>query len=340
MIFYNASRFIEEAIASVLAQSFRNWELLLVDDGSTDDSTDIAVRYATSYPERIRYLSHPGKVNLGMSASRNLGIANAQGDLIAFLDADDVYLPHKLEEQTALMARHPEVGMLFGRTLLWHGWVSRSEDVFRDQLTLGSPVVNQVIPPPQALINYLSREQYYPCMCSIVVRREAIDAVGGFEEEFRGTYEDMAFHSKIFLRFPVLVSDSCWDLYRQHPDSSWADAIRTRQYVPYGLSPVRRRFLEWLSHHLTREGKVDPDLDIALQGQMWPYRHPVLFRAARALRRSKKVIASLMNRGIPASGIDHSSQKNDFPDVERALFEVRKHCLVSSMHGQREQGMV
>src|SRR5205809_3316024 len=71
IIFLNAERFIDEAIQSVLAQTYENWELLLVDDGSTDGSTAIARSYAERYPAKIRYLEHPGHKNHGMSASRN-----------------------------------------------------------------------------------------------------------------------------------------------------------------------------------------------------------------------------------------------------------------------------
>src|SRR5690606_41464320 len=78
--FYNAERFIEEAIESVLVQTYPHWELLLVNDGSTDGSKEIAERYAEQYPERIRYLEHPDRANQGASASRNMGIRHARGD--------------------------------------------------------------------------------------------------------------------------------------------------------------------------------------------------------------------------------------------------------------------
>src|SRR5215218_5812117 len=88
IIFLDAERFIEEAIESVFAQTYDDWELLLVDDGSTDGDTRIALEYAEQNPGRVRYLQHPGHQNRGMSASRNLGIGSARGEYIAFLDAD------------------------------------------------------------------------------------------------------------------------------------------------------------------------------------------------------------------------------------------------------------
>src|SRR5262245_29579160 len=98
-IFLNAEPYLDEAIRSVLSQSYDNWELLLVDDGSIDGGTGIAKRYARSFPRKIHYLDHDGHQNKGMSASRNLGVSYAMGEHIAFLDADDVWLPDKLEQQ-------------------------------------------------------------------------------------------------------------------------------------------------------------------------------------------------------------------------------------------------
>src|SRR5918997_1425231 len=110
--FLNAEKFIEEAIESVFAQTYDDWELLLIDDGSTDGSTRIALQYAERHRGRVRYLEHPEHQNRGVSASRNLGISHARGEYVAFLDADDVWLEHKLEQQVAILSSHPEAGMV------------------------------------------------------------------------------------------------------------------------------------------------------------------------------------------------------------------------------------
>src|ERR1043165_6445791 len=95
--FLNAQRFLAEAIDSVLAQTFGDWELLLVDDGSSDGSTRIAKHWAKRFSSKVRYIDHPRHGNRGISASQNLAVREAAGDYIAFLDADDVWLPEKLE---------------------------------------------------------------------------------------------------------------------------------------------------------------------------------------------------------------------------------------------------
>lgn len=113
-IFYNASAYLAEALDSVLAQSFQDFELLLVDDGSTDMSSKIAKDYSARDPERIRYLQHPGNTNRGMSAARNLGLSEARGEFVAFIDADDRWAAEKLGEQVDLLDRMPEVDAVCG----------------------------------------------------------------------------------------------------------------------------------------------------------------------------------------------------------------------------------
>ena len=118
---YRAERFLDEAIASVRAQRYSEWELLLVDDGGDDGSAAIAKAHVARDPHRVRLLSHPNGENRGASASRNLAIRHARGTYVALLDADDVWLPEKLEAQVALMEANPDVGMLYGNSLYWYG---------------------------------------------------------------------------------------------------------------------------------------------------------------------------------------------------------------------------
>jgi len=134
IIFFNAEGFLEEALESVFGQTYDAWELLLVDDGSNDGSTAIAQRYTEQHPGKVRYLEHTDHQNRGMSASRNLGIANAQGVYIAFLDADDVWLSNKLDRQVAILDSQPEAAMVYGPAQWWYSWTGRVEDRLRDYI--------------------------------------------------------------------------------------------------------------------------------------------------------------------------------------------------------------
>ena len=188
--FLDPGVFFLEAIASVLAQSYQDWELLLVDDGSSDGSERLAASLESLHPGRVRCFRHDGGVTRGMSASRNLGLSHARGEYVAFLDADDVWFPGKLQEQTTLLAAHPLVAMVYGPTEWWYSWSGEPDDRKRDFLqTLGVPL-DSVIEPPVLVTALLRRE--HPTMTPALVRREAMVRAGGFEDSFTGLYEDQA----------------------------------------------------------------------------------------------------------------------------------------------------
>lgn len=99
---YNTGRFIKETIESVLAQTYSNWELIIVDDCSTDDTDDVVGQYLSD--ERIRYIKND--INSGAAVSRNRALREAKGKWIAFLDSDDLWEPQKIEKQLSFMQKH------------------------------------------------------------------------------------------------------------------------------------------------------------------------------------------------------------------------------------------
>src|SRR5262245_56610982 len=165
-IFLNAEKFIQEALESVVAQTYDNWELLLVDDGSTDGSTRIALKYCKQYAGKVHYLVHEGDVNCGMSVSRNLGVSFAKGEYVALLDADDVWLPRKLEQQVEIMNAHPEVGMVYGWTQMWFNWSGNPEDAKRDFKRKLGVKPNTVVKPPRLFVLCLGDHANTPATCS------------------------------------------------------------------------------------------------------------------------------------------------------------------------------
>ena len=103
---YNGDRYIAEAIDSALEQTYSDeYEIIVIDDGSTDNTFQVVEQYG----DRVNYLSQK---NQGVAASRNLGLAAARGEYIAFLDQDDIFLPHKLSSQVALLDRDPDLGLV------------------------------------------------------------------------------------------------------------------------------------------------------------------------------------------------------------------------------------
>ncbi|WP_460208282.1 glycosyltransferase [Scytonema sp. NUACC21] len=306
MIFLNAEKFFEEAIESVLAQTYDNWELLLVDDGSTDNSTEIALRYAKQHPSKVRYLEHEGHQNRGMSASRNLGVSNARGQYIALLDADDIWLPQKLEKQVAILEAQPEAAMVYSSTYQWFSWTGDPETA---QLDFKRPLGVQpdtLLQPPKLLISYLEGKAFTPGTCSVLIRHEAIQDVGGFEEFFRGLYEDQIFFFKLCLKAPVFVESGCWDRYRQHPSSCCQVAISQGQFHPLKPNDFHLTVLNWLEKYLSEQEVKDTEVWQALKKAMWPYHYPTLYRLSQYAQQLKeggikRLVKSIARKVLPAS---------------------------------------
>ena len=293
-IFFNSEPFITEAIDSVLAQSYRSFELILVDDGSTDKSSVIARRYAETYPDRVRYIDHPQHANLGMSASRNAGISISRGDLVTFNDSDDVWLQNCLQERVALLDAHPEVGLLAGATLYWDSWRGGV-----DRVQLVGHVRNQVVDPPDALLStYPLGDAEAPGMCSVMVRRLVVDRVGGFASIFRGMYEDQAFLTKVYLSTRVYFSDQIWFKYRQHDSSCLAATLKAGRY-----DSVRQQYLAWFARHLTEIGFTEPKVWRKLRSADRPYRRPRLHRIVRLVSSPRRVWSGMKRRLSKRGGL-------------------------------------
>jgi len=262
--FLNAELFLNEAIASVLAQTYDRWELLLVNDGSTDQSATIAERYAKDRPSQIRYLQHADLGRHGISTSRNLGIAHSTGEYIAFLDADDVWFPNKLERQVALLVAEQNAAIVLGSSLSWHSWTGKTRNLMKDEF---APVLEDEESERFVDLPMLSvREVWHTAAPSgILVRRHAAAAVGNFESGFDNLYEDQAFYFKLGLNAKALASSECWYKYRQHPNSVCAIGVRT------GAQAVAKvKFLRWAIQYLASSKIERPDLLEALSQELIP----------------------------------------------------------------------
>jgi len=159
---FNRAAFLREAVDSVLSQTEKKFELIIVDDGSTDATRELA----ESYGERVRYFFQP---NAGASAARNGGIKNARGKFITFLDSDDLWLPKKLARQIAWMNAHPEIMLCYTDEI----WIRRGVRV--NQKKIHAKTGGWIYPLclPRCIIS----------PSSVLVRRELFEAVGVFDEQ-------------------------------------------------------------------------------------------------------------------------------------------------------------
>lgn len=280
--FLDEERFLPEAIESVVGQSHPDIEMLLVDDGSNDESTAIAKENAARMPDRVRYLDHPGHASRGASAARNLGIAEARGEYVAFLDGDDVWVADKLARQVELLDAHPRAGFLCAPARWWYSWngAAQISDFVQD---LGVPL-DAVAEPPALLASYLEDE--WASLCDLLVRRSLLDEVGVWEEQFPGMFDDQVFHAKLCLHSPAYVSAEVGYLYRQHPEQTTARAHEG----PVPHDRTRRAFLEWLQGYLKRSGRARSRLGIHVARELFPMRHPRLGRAVGSAKGAEQAL--------------------------------------------------
>jgi len=301
--YLNAEKFIEAAIDSAFAQTYKDWELLLIDDGSTNGSSSIGLHHPTNNPDRVTYLQHPQHLNRGISASLNLGIQKAKGEYLAFLDADDVWLEHKLERQVELLATHPRAAMIYGATHYWYGWTGRLQDIERDLFIATGFDPDEVVEPPSLLTRLLRKEVPVPCPSGVMVRRDVATELGGFEESFKRAFTDQVFFAKVFLHRPVLVASDCWFRYRRHTES----AISRAKESGY-LRTANSSYLEWLETYLRAIELTEPNVWNALAEARFKADHPTLarlkqdarYRAARTREFARRSAQSVLPQSIYA----------------------------------------
>ncbi|MEI8165896.1 MAG: glycosyltransferase [Chloroflexales bacterium] len=234
---YNAATYISATARSVLAQTFTAWEWIVVDDGSTDATPELVTGFADP---RIR-LMQGGHSGLP-AVARNRGLQAVRGELVAFLDADDVWAPEKLALQTAYLRAHPAAGLVFTAYRSWFERYRRLRQ--RPEPALGG------LPNPGDLTVALYFQNLI-CTSSMLLRRELLTTYGGFDEDVRqrGT-EDYELWLRLAPRTLVGFIAQPLVFYRVHPENlshQWRPIAQgaalareklLRRYPDLGLHPA------------------------------------------------------------------------------------------------------
>ncbi|ADC73014.1 glycosyl transferase family 2 [Thioalkalivibrio sp. K90mix] len=234
---YNTAAYIAESVDSVLDQDYPGIELIVVDDGSTDGTVEVL----RGYGDRLTLLTQQ---NQGAAVARNAGIAAAQGDFIAFIDSDDVWLPGKLTAQVLYMQQHPEIGLVHTDFLAWK---PDAKGQFAPPHTLADPPVPVTETPgivPEGsgwVYNQLLMESL-PHTITVMMRRELVEQVGPFDPQLkRGQDYDYWIRASRLTEYRQL--DRVTALYRLHgrgcmtkyPDVNYEVEVVQRALGRWGL---------------------------------------------------------------------------------------------------------
>lgn len=207
---YNSAAHISEAIDSVLAQDYSNIEVIVVDDGSTDNSIDILRQFG----DKIIVLQ---QANQGPAAARNAGMRIANGQFIAFNDSDDLWLPGKLTAQISYLQQHPDIGLCYCGWAIWHGETSL-EQISAQLASTGQAATAEDTYYSGWLYLKLLKDSVIHTITA-VLRRDVIDNIGMFNTDYR-IGEDHDLWLRISQRYQMAKLSRTYAVYRDNPDST------------------------------------------------------------------------------------------------------------------------
>ena len=228
---YNAASHIGETLDSVLCQTYPRREIIVVDDGSTDDTP----RCLEPYRSSIHYI---GQENAGVGAARNAGLKTASGDYIAFLDADDLWLPEKLEVQLEGAKKHPESGLIACDGIRFDGTGARGK-LFGESLAKRLHAATE-----GEVTGYVYRDLIKGNLISAPVQtlipRSVVENMGPMLEDVH-TCEDWDYYLRIALTYPITFHRHLLVRYRHRPSSlSGPDNLRQFRWTPDLIQVLRR----------------------------------------------------------------------------------------------------
>jgi glycosyltransferase involved in cell wall biosynthesis len=207
---YNCAPYLPRAVESALGQTFAPVEVIVVDDGSTDDTAQVLA----PYEGRIQYIR---QANRKLPGARNTGIRHARGELIAFLDADDWWLPEKLERQVPLLLDNPDVGMVHSDFVFY----DEPDGRYRPSNSPGHELVGRC--RPRLLLGNAIN------VCTAVVRRECFDRAGLFNEGLVGGLEDYDLWLRVARHYEFAYVPQVLAGYRRHGDNMSRHRLRMDQ---------------------------------------------------------------------------------------------------------------
>ncbi len=224
---HNFAEYISESIDSVLAQTYRGFEIIIVDDGSTDNTKEVVEKWGQS--DKVRYFYQENK---GPGAARNRGIKESKGDYIAFLDADDLWLPEKLKKQMDKFNQSPELGFIHTDYVLFNenGTMQNRKFGIKSKKNLSGHI-----------FPYLLRECFVRTS-TVMLRKECFEKIGFFEEAYLS--EDYDFLLRLSKEYQAGYVDETMAKCREHIKQAHLNIEKTYESVENVINKTLKRFPE------------------------------------------------------------------------------------------------
>jgi glycosyltransferase involved in cell wall biosynthesis len=261
---YNRAQLLVSAIESVLAQSVQDFEIIVCDDGSTDETAALVKQLGEKSGGKIRYLALPHRGQ--PAATRNAGLATASGEFIALLDSDDLYLPHKLSLQLPAFEANPQVGVVYS-----------NGHFFVDQPDKPTGFVQDGLPTPSGMVfddllrgNFLSTPV-------VLIRRSVLQQVGGYNEDPHLLLsEDHELWLRLAIHSEMLYVPGDVAAIRHHDQNISGNTLRLRSRALYMMQLLDRQYPEVMASHAVarHEGYARHHGAVALAA--WNERRPGL----------------------------------------------------------------
>jgi glycosyltransferase involved in cell wall biosynthesis len=229
---YNHARYLPECLDSILAQTYTDFEIVIVDDGSTDGSTAILEDYQRRYPEKIRYSWHPEHGNWGVSRTSNDAIQKSRGEYLAWTGSDDAWYPDKLYRQVEQLDNDLALGAVYSHARFMDGDGQELPNLAGSDICSGPNPMEQII------------QSCHPPAMTVVFRRQCLDEVGLFDEKL--IYSDWDLMIRVFSSWKVGFIDQPLAKYRIH-NNNLSKKIDPRIDLTRIIAMYRRIEEKWSS---------------------------------------------------------------------------------------------
>jgi glycosyltransferase involved in cell wall biosynthesis len=253
---FNAARFLPAALESVARQTFDDWQIVLIDDGSTDNTAEVVAPYMERFGSKLRYIRQK---NQGLPAARNAAIRASDSEFLALLDADDEWLPRRLEESVRVLRERPAAGLAYGLITYIDAEGNKLHTFEGNRRVVEGRVAPAI---------YMRRIEL-PCP-TITFRRSCVEAVGVFDETMRST-EDRDLWLRIALRYEVAFVPEVLAYYRLSPNQMSTNAQRM---MDAQMQFIRKHYgaegCGWVPRQVSRARAYKQRADaLKAQGRSW-----------------------------------------------------------------------